>query len=61
MSGSFSKDFSQDFDTLTLPITETVSILTLPINCVLAGSQPEGSRRGIIASPTGILKQIFGE
>lgn len=46
------------------PVNQTVvntGLLQLPINCVLAGQQPEEKKSKFITDFYGILKNIFGE
>lgn len=46
----------------SLPQTLTsTGVLQLPINCVIAGDQPEEKKSRFITDFAGILKNIFGE
>lgn len=42
-------------------VTVSTQVLNLPINCVLAGDQPEEKKSRFITDFSGILKSIFGE
>ena len=45
----------------SIVVTDTIVKLQKPINCVLAGDQPEEKKSRFITDFSGILKGVFGE